>query len=96
VALGVCVKNVTPIVGRRGPERISGVEISRVWRNGAAERADLREGDIIVAIDGNSIMNTPQFLERTFRYGPGTTVMVTFYRNGQINFTSVTLQSRRQ
>ncbi|XWN34798.1 MAG: trypsin-like peptidase domain-containing protein [Roseivirga sp.] len=95
--LGICVDRVSAeLAHAKGLPKVSGVCIARIWRAGAAEKAGLQKGDIIVAIDGHEITSTPQFLEWTLHYKPRDTVRVAYYRGGTRSEVRVTLQSRNE
>ncbi|XWN34794.1 MAG: trypsin-like peptidase domain-containing protein [Roseivirga sp.] len=87
--LGVCVVNrhstkLAPSPG--SPEQ--GVLIKKVWKDSAAEKAGLRRGDLITAINGEGVENTAQFLEKTFINADGP-VEITYYRGGQQHVVNV-------
>ena len=59
-------------------EKISGVFIDLVEKDGAAKSADLRYEDVIIAIDNKATDSKPEFLEILGLYRPGDTVTVTY------------------
>jgi len=60
-----------------------GAVVRSVDAGSAAERAGLRAGDVIVAIDGEAIVDTRALLARTSSTRPGTRVTVTVFREGR-------------
>ncbi|NLL52406.1 MAG: PDZ domain-containing protein [Peptococcaceae bacterium] len=69
----------------------AGTYISQVQPGGAAHKAGLRSGDIITAINNTVITNALELTHQLFKYKPGDTVKVTFYRNGNTDTVNVKL-----
>ncbi len=61
----------------------SGAEITRVMEDTAAERAGLREGDVIVAVDGETIDGPGALTRRILTSEPGDEVELTVRRDGR-------------
>lgn len=61
--------------------------------NSAAEAAGLKEGDVIVGIDGNRIHTAAELQETVGRKRPGDQINVTYYRNGREYSTNVVLRN---
>ncbi|MFZ3018974.1 MAG: Do family serine endopeptidase [Gallionella sp.] len=59
-----------------------GVLITEIIRNSPAERAGIKTGDILVAIDDKSIDSWSAMLETVANLPPGTVVLVHLMRNG--------------
>jgi Do/DeqQ family serine protease len=72
----------------------SGVYIFDVINESAAGRAGLREGDIILKIDGFPVNSKAEYLERLSYYRPGETVKISFKRKKSIMEVSTTLTNR--
>lgn len=62
---------------------VEGVYISGVTAGSSADRAGLREGDVIIAINGNRISSVPELQEQVARYRPGDRISLDYYRKGQ-------------
>ena len=74
----------------RGPQGQHGIVIETVVRNGPADAAGLRAGDIVTEFDSLPIGDPKQF-ERTVRdTAPGRRVTVVFWRNGNRREVSIT------
>lgn len=68
-----------------------GVKITEVTKNSGAEKAGLKEGDIITKV-GTSAIASPQELMNTIReYKPKDKVDITYKRDGKENKTNATL-----
>ncbi|MGI5902117.1 MAG: S1C family serine protease [Desulfitobacteriia bacterium] len=69
----------------------AGCYIAKVQEGGAAHKAGLRAGDIITAINDVETSNSLKLTHQLFKYKPGDTVKVTYFRNQNIDTVSVTL-----
>ena len=103
--LGVGVQRVTSDVAESlGLSDTKGVIISSVRPGSAAERAGIRRGDVITAIDGAPVTDTNAFRNRVASLGPGAEVTLTIMRDNREQkiratlgeFTPDTAQAERQ
>lgn len=69
----------------------AGCYVAKVQVGGAADRAGLEAGDIITAIEGEEIGNSLELTHQLFKYEPGETVTVTYFRGGETYNTEVKL-----
>jgi S1-C subfamily serine protease len=70
--LGVNIENNTPLN--------MGVVVKEVVKNSPAEKAGIKEGDIIIALNGNNISNLERLKEMILIEEPGKTVTLTIIR----------------
>src|SRR5262245_10786771 len=70
----------------------AGAIISRVEPGSAAERAGLRPGDVIVSYNGTTIRDAEHLTSLVVDTTPGTNVPIVFYRDGQQQRVSVTIE----
>lgn len=75
-------------------DEIEGVLLSYIQNDGAAERSGLKEGDIILAVEGVNINTRSEFEEELSYRSPGDKVKVTYQRNGRTQETQLTLTNR--
>ena len=61
----------------------NGVYINEVSKSGAADKAGLKAGDILTAIDSMKITNTSSVQEAVSRFSPGDKASVTVIRDGR-------------
>jgi photosystem II stability/assembly factor-like uncharacterized protein len=61
----------------------SGTLISYVVPDGPADKAGLKKGDIIVALNGNPARNTGELMDEIFALKPGTHASLVYIRNGK-------------
>lgn len=71
----------------------SGAYLEQVLPHGAAAKAGLRNGDVIVVADGQSIETYDQLVVIVQEHDPGDRIAVTYYRGAQQRTTTVTLGS---
>lgn len=60
-----------------------GVYVSEVSKGGSADKAGIKAGDIIIAIDGNSVLTSPLLQEKVNSFRPGDKANVTVRRDGK-------------
>lgn len=68
-----------------------GACVTHVIEGTAAEKAGLKEGDVIVEIDGKEVKNHASLTEAIRSHKPGETVMVVYWRDGKKGSTTATL-----
>ena len=95
--LGIAIMEVTPelVADKQLKDVYSGVYIAEVQDRSSAREAGLREGDVIVAINGSYITNMASLQEQLAKYSPGNTVEVEFVRDGKRLTKSVTLRNSK-
>lgn len=89
-ALGVVGQDVEPDAAHPAVLE-EGVRVQSLLPGGAAERAGLQAGDVIVMLDGKRVLNRTQLAALLSRYVPMNTVRVEFMRNGHLQAVSVRL-----
>ena len=73
-----------------------GVLISRVEPNSTADKAGIKPGDLIVAIDGASLKEKPQIFYASFiRKPPGAQIQIDLIRAGQSKHLTLILEENR-
>jgi len=81
--LGAYIQDLTRELAESfGLAKAEGVVISQVMENSPAEKAGLRQGDVILKIDGKAVDNASNFRNRIALTAPGTRVRLTLVRNG--------------
>lgn len=68
-----------------------GLEVTRVARNSPAEKAGLRKGDLVTAVDATRPSSERAFKDAIDRKGPGDTVKLTVLRDGTSEERTATL-----
>ena len=73
-----------------------GAEITEVTKESPAEKAGLKQGDVITKIDNDKIEDADDLYKAIGDHKPGEKVNVTYKRNGKENATSVELTENKQ
>ncbi len=94
--LGVRIQDVSPeladYLSKTFPVE-QGVYVGEVNDNSAGQAAGLKEGDIIIAIDGKTVNNVANLQELVARKRPGDKIDVEYIREGKTSKTSATLKN---
>ena len=69
----------------------SGVVVIEVASNSGASKSGLQKGDVITKINDDNVENSAYLKYLLYKYDVGDTVTLTYYRNGKMNTTKVTL-----
>ncbi len=75
-----------------GKNEGNGVEVQRVMQNSGADKAGLKEGDIITKINGREVADPKELTEVIANHDAGDKVVVTYQRNGKTTETEATLK----
>ena len=82
--LGIEVQELTPALAESfGVKSDQGVVVAGVLRNGPADQADLRPGDVLIAVGGTPVQSARQALNAIARAEPGAKVELEVIRNGK-------------
>ena len=74
----------------------NGVYIGEVSKSGAADKAGIKAGDILIAIDSTKITNPASVQEAVSRFSPGDNAVVTVLRDGKELKLDVTFKGTSQ
>lgn len=92
--MGVSMITVNDQIAQRfGLESTEGAYINSLVSGGAADKAGLKEGDVIVKVDGDEIISSSDLVLAVRAHNPGDQVQVTYLRDGKEETTTVTLGS---
>lgn len=94
--LGVSIQSVTPELADFLEKELpveQGVYVAGVNENSGGEEAGLKEGDIIISVDGVVTNNVANLQEMVARKRPGDKVEVEYIRNGKTSKTTATLKN---
>jgi len=79
--LGARLQSVTPEIARSlGMPTPSGALVADVWAGGPAARAGLRQGDVIVSVDGQPAVDAAAVTYAVGNHRPGDNIRVGFHR----------------
>ena len=92
--LGVNIRNVnSALADELDLEQPRGIYVANVMENSGAEEAGIKEGDVIVSIDGETVEQVAELQEKISRHRPGDEVAVSAIRDGKKKEFSVTLRN---
>ena len=90
--LGLQVTEVDAEVARRaGARAIKGLYVGKVTPGGAAEKAGMRSGDIVLRVAGKEVNTFAEMMEELGLFSPGDEVEVDFERGGRTETLKATL-----
>jgi len=82
--LGVSIQSLSPELAKSfGSATTQGALIAEVLPDGPAAKAGLRRGDIVVAVDGEPVLDSRRLSLRISQAAPGTAVSLKVLREGQ-------------
>jgi len=94
--LNVQISNVNDQVAKEFDlEAYEGALVRAVGRDGAADRAGIKPGDVIISVDGEDIKDVAELQTTINSYRPGDEVTVTVKREGEEKQFDVTLRNRQ-
>jgi serine protease Do len=93
--IGVTVRD-TESADTAGQQAQTGAVIDEVRRDGPAEKAGLRRGDIVVEFDGERVRSAQQFSRLVRETASGRTISTTVLRDGRRTSVSVVPSSERR
>lgn len=93
--LGILVQDLTPdVADAMGISINHGAVIAQVMKNSAAEKAGLKPGDVISAVDGETVRNGAELRNKVGLKDVGQTVQLNVLRDGKNLVRDVTLRSK--
>ncbi|WP_151448743.1 Do family serine endopeptidase [Lacisediminimonas profundi] len=93
--IGVEPQDITPELAESfGLGNRSGTIVAGVLKGGPADRAGMRPGDILTAIDGKQIRNTTEMLNSIAQLTPGNRAKLTVLRRNEQTTLDVTVGTR--
>lgn len=92
--LGVNISNLNAELAReQGIDINRGVYVTNVNEGSAASEAGIKQGDVIVKVNGKTINTVAQLQESIAKNRPGDKVNVTYYRDGKMKENTATLKN---
>jgi serine protease Do len=90
--LGIVIQPLTPDLAKSfSVEPGSGILVAQVSENSPAEKAGLRQGDVIVAYRGQAVKEVGSFRNQVALTSPGSTEALSILRNGERKTLNVTI-----
>ena len=88
--LGISCQDVTETIASMYNMPI-GVYVTAVTENSAADKAGLKSGDVITAVDGEEVKTSAELTAKKNLHKAGESVELTYIRNGKEHTVKVTL-----
>ncbi len=85
----------TAYAKEQGIDRDNGVLITEVTEESAAEKAGLKNGDVIVGVDDVTTLRNSELLEQLGRHRPGDVVTIKYERDGKMRSATARLQNTK-
>ena len=93
--IGVTLQSLTPeLAPQFGVQDTHGAIVNNITPGGPGDKAGLKQGDVIVAIDGQKIADNSELTLAVTQHSPGQTVTLDVVRNGKSLKVPVTLGQR--
>jgi serine protease DegQ len=93
--VGIEVQDIVPeIADSLGLKNTDGALIAGVLRGGPADRAGIRPGDVLVAVDGQTVSDSASLLKLIAALAPGKDAPLTLLRRNQSMNLTVTVEKR--
>ena len=90
--LGIMPKEMNATLAEQvGMKEIKGVYVAGLTDEGAAQKAGIMKGDVVVGINDNEVNTTTQLIEVVNQFRPGDKVTVDVIRNGRMRSYEVSL-----
>jgi Do/DeqQ family serine protease len=92
--MGVQIQDITAELAKKeNLDALTGVYVSEVNENSAAEAAGIKTGDVITEIEGVKVQSPSELQELVGRHRPGDKISVTLKRDGKTKQFEVTLRN---
>ena len=93
--LGVRIQDITQeLADEKGLKNLAGVYIPAVVEDGSADKAGVKEGDVILKINGIKVNKSSDLQEQISKYHPGDKVEISIMRDGKGTEITATLLSK--
>jgi serine protease Do len=95
--IGVMISSVDQTMASAlGMKEAKGVLVQSTVKGGAGEAAGLKEGDVILSVDGKEVNAGNELQSYIATHHPGDRVMLKIYRDGSVVEKQVTLRAREE
>lgn len=93
--LGVQIADINDQLAKeKNLNTLKGAYIASVQENSSAADADLREGDIIIAVNGQTVNSVAELQEQISRYRPGNDIKINYIRKDKQESVILKLKNR--
>ncbi len=93
--LGISMRDIDgELVKEKGLSVTRGVYIAEVLPGGAAEKAGIKENDVLISVNGVAVNSSPAVQEQISRFRPNERIVVNILRDGKQKELAVVLKGR--
>ncbi len=93
--MGISMQDISGSLAKeKGFKDTKGVYIAEVIKGGAADKAGLKESDVLISVNGVPVNSAPAVQEQISRYRPKDKISVEIIRDGKQKELSVVLEGR--
>jgi serine protease Do len=93
--IGVSIRDIDQALAKELKlDRLNGVYVNGLTDGGAAQKAGMKEGDVITRVGNIPVNNVTQLQEQVGKFRPGDKVAVTVLRNGREDVVDMVLRGR--
>jgi S1-C subfamily serine protease len=90
--LGVSIQEINQnLMDEKNLKDLKGVYVAEVVEKGAAEKAGIEKGDVILKIDGDEVNSSSRLQEKVGKYKPGDAIKITLRRGNSEKELQATL-----
>ncbi|MEO5377856.1 MAG: PDZ domain-containing protein [Magnetococcus sp. DMHC-6] len=75
------------------PEQTKGVLVGDIIKESPADKVGLQRGDVILQLNGRELSGVPEFIQMIYAIAPGTEIVLSYLRNGQLQEIKTKLES---
>ncbi len=94
--IGVSIRNIDQtIMEKESLTTTEGAFVMGLSEGGAAGEAGIKQGDVIISVEGKEVRNVPELQEKVSSYRPGDVIDVAVLRDGKILNKPVLLRNRK-
>lgn len=94
--LGVSIGDITDKLAKeKDLKTLEGAFVSELTKDGAAEKAGIKAGDVITAIDGVKVSSSAELQEQVGRHRPGDKIKVSVLRGDKTQSINVELKNQQ-
>lgn len=92
--LGVNIRDIDEELAKnKGLEKFEGIYIEGLSSGGSAEAAGIKEGDVILSVNGQNVNSVPELQEQVSRYRPNDKIEIVINRDNKKKQFLVTLRN---
>jgi serine protease Do len=90
--LGIVIQDLTPDLAESfGLENATGLVVSQVMQGSPADKGGLKQGDLVLEMDGKPVKHSGDFRNEVALMAPGTHIDLTVYRDGKKQSVDITV-----